>query len=81
MKSIKNFFDNCKNWCVNTCNSVVAFINRFNIINGWSKGLGAKQSDKITFEVRIWKLTIIDLRIDFNKEARLILFNVGLHFK
>lgn len=43
--------------------------------------MGSKQSDKFAIKVRISKLTLIDLRIDFNKEFRLILFNIGLHFK
>lgn len=57
------------------------FFKRFNLINGWRKGLGSKQSDKFAIEFRISKLTLIDLRIDLNREFRLILFNIGLHFK
>ena len=57
------------------------FFNRFNGINGWKNGLGSKQGDKVTLELRIRKLTIIEIRIDFNKDLRLILFNMGVEFK
>lgn len=80
MKKIKAFFVKCKDWCVNAINKVKAFFKRFNLINGWKKGMGAKQPDKVTLHLRVWKITVIDLRIDFNKEFRLILFNLGLHF-
>ncbi len=74
MKKIEEFF-------VNAWSKIKGFFNRFNLINGFKKGMGAKQADKFGLELRISKLTVVDLRIDFNKEFRLILFNVGLHFK
>ena len=60
--------------------NIKGFFNRFNLINGWKNGLGSKQWDKFAIELRISKLTLIELRFDFNKEFRLILFNVGIEF-
>ncbi|CAG7581747.1 MAG: hypothetical protein SLAVMIC_01010 [uncultured marine phage] len=57
------------------------FFKRFNLINGWKNGMGSKQWDKLTLEIRISKLTIIELRIDLSKEFRLVLLNVGIEFK
>ena len=57
------------------------FTQRFNGINGWENGFGSKQSDKFALEFRISKLTIIEIRIDLNKQSRFIIFNVGFEFK
>ena len=57
------------------------FFGRFNLVNGWKNGMGSKQWDKVAIEIRISKLTIIDLKFDFSKNFRLILSNIGIEFK
>lgn len=74
MKRIKAFF-------VGKYNAVVNFFKRFNLVNGWSNGLGSKQWDKFSLEIRISKLTLIDFRFDLSRNFRLILFNIGIEFK
>lgn len=73
MKKVKDFFKKVKS-------SIVNFYNRFNFINGWKNGFGAKQADKFGIEIRLSKLTLIELRFDFSKNFKLTLFNIGIEF-
>lgn len=57
------------------------FFNRFDAINGWKNGCGAKQSDKYVIEFRLGKLTVVQIRLDLNKEVRLTLCNFAISFK
>ncbi len=57
------------------------FFGRFDAINGWKNGCGAKQGDKYVIEFRLGKLTVIQIRLDLNKEVRLTLFNFAISFK
>ena len=57
------------------------FFSRFNGINGWKNGAGAKQGDKFNIEIRLGKLTVIEIKIDLNKSFRLSFFNFAVEFK
>ena len=70
IKKVKCYFEKVKN-----------FLNRFNLINGWKNGSGSKQGDKYILELRIGKLTVVELDIDLNKSFRLTLFNFAISFK
>ena len=81
MKKIKEIFGKVRGKVVDFFKKIKDFFNRFNLINGWKNGLGSKQWDKFAIELRLSKLTVIDLRFDFNKNFRFILLNVGIEFK
>ena len=70
IKKVKCYFEKVKN-----------FFNRFNLINGWKNGSGSKQGDKYILELRLGKLTVVELDIDLNKSFRLTLFNFAISFK
>lgn len=48
----------------------------FNLINSFKSP--TKQSDKVSFEIRISKLTILELKLDWSENSvRFILLNLG----
>ena len=53
---------------------------KFDLINSWRKG--NKQEDKIGIELRVGRLTLIDIKIDVSKcSVRAIFLNFGVEIK
>jgi len=65
----------------NLIRKIKNFFNRFDLINGWRNGCGSKQGDKYILELRLGKLTVFELDIDFSKHFRITLFNFAISFK